>query len=406
MFLWVTVREGEGWLDKKIAILEAFLPTRILMSCLPTCIWADAITDVSAIFDFAVPSDGGPTNVWWTALSSIALLSAFRLQMIRVILWLREMPFEYRFTYIVKCSVPGYGLTVAFDFHELEWEVIVTWELLLLVVSLFYPLILVGEVIYLIRENWRRTGKAKKTTKHSIGIAVLEMVESVSQLAIQCRAFSVGALKPNVFWLSFCFSVIGILKALVIWILNYEELSTGVKEYVCEGSSCFWVDMNMRSLPLRSDVLGQVEKVVHIELSGNILGSVNFAEWDTFLKTFPKLRNLHVTECEIRHPKPLCQALKNCHSLKEVGLGWNNLPYSYKWIREFCVALEDNKTLRECNICFNWETEEDQILVGEALASNKVIQTIHVGGRWEREVHGFELQKGSLRRMQSASEKD
>jgi len=236
------------------------------MSCLLTCIWADAITEVLAIFDFAVPSDVGPTHGWWTALSIIALYSAFRLQMIRFMLWREERPFEYRFTNIVKCAVPGYELKVAFE--ELGWRQIVRYELFLLVVSFFYPLILLGEVIYLSRDN-------------------------------------------------------------------------------------------------------------------------------------PNLRYLCANKCQIKHLKPLCQALKNCHSLKEVDLEWNNTPYSSNWIKEFCVVLEDNKTLRYCSISGNWETEEDQILVGEALASNKVIQRITVYGQWEREVHGFELQNGDLTRMRS-----
>merc|ERR1711920_299504 len=118
-------------------------------------------------------------------------------------------------------------------------------------------------------------------------MAILEIFESISQLAIQCRAFSVGALDHDVFWLSLSFSLAGILKALLTWIVKYDEFLTGTQEFLCE-KECDWTSKTLSRLPRYTD--GDHDIVHVIDLEGNLLDeSITSAEWEGFLKKFPNL---------------------------------------------------------------------------------------------------------------------
>ena len=304
-------RKGRGTLDRAQAFLESFLPSRFIICLSPLLVFSDVITDILSTFEFAVPSDGGPTEKWWTGLSCFFLYMSFRIQFVR---FLRQIPanwslrrrvyfcneigghLDMRLCSLLKVMTP---FSLAFDifpptiFARFNIQEMVFFELFMLLFWPIYPIVLVKELFDMVRDSWKRTGQGEGVPFELISMAIIEAMESLSQLAIQTRAYSVGALSESLFVTSAVFSLIGIVKAVLVYLLSYKGSEAG--EVMCR----LQVDLSRRglsNLPKSKYIRGDPCVVKEIILGANNLKNVTADDWLTFLSTFPRLTMIYLGE--------------------------------------------------------------------------------------------------------------
>ena len=146
----------------------------------------------------------------------------------------RKAHLDMRITNIMRVMIPfSLVCNIIPDYYVSQDERLdmVRLELLMLLVWPIYPILLFKEIVNLIRDSWNRTGEARGLPYELKSMALIEALESISQLSIQTRAFDVGVLSKRVFIMSAVFSVIGFIKAIVVYIASYNEAALG--EYQC-----------------------------------------------------------------------------------------------------------------------------------------------------------------------------
>ena len=169
----------------------------------------------------------------------------------------------------------------------------VFFELFMLLFWPIYPIVLVKELFDMVRDSWKRTGQGEGVPFELISVAIIEAMESLSQLAIQTRAYSVGALSESLFVTSAVFSLIGIVKAVLVYLLSYKGSEAG--EVMCR----LQVDLSRRglsNLPKSKYIRGDPCVVETIILRANNLKNVTADDWSAFLSTFPRLTMIYLGE--------------------------------------------------------------------------------------------------------------
>ena len=239
---------------------------------------------------------------------------------------------------LVCHSVPG-----NYVFDQEDRLDMVRLELLMLLVWPIYPILLFKEIVNLIRDSWNRTGEAQGLPYELKSMALLEALESIAQLSIQSRAFDVGFLSERVFVMSAAFSVIGFIKAVVVYVASYNEAELGE----CQCSRvCQWEYLS--SLP--KCFSGDTSVVKSINFRKSNLNDVTGKEWSTFLSRFSNLTHISLSSCELVDIKSIADGLEACAISTDLKLQEIKLPRNYlgkvtksDWARLFSIFTKSDK---------------------------------------------------------------
>lgn len=417
-----TKRESSGWYDHLNAHLEAFLITRAIICSMPLIILSDVVTDLLAALEFAMPPDGGPTEKNWTILSFFFLFIVFRIQMLRYLTkkgwiakafkrsrrlstshvqWYHLTRFQRKQRHldvtIVKLLLTGIPFSMVFiDVFEVE-DMDCTYRLMMIFLeigtalsSLFWPIILIWDVVDLTRLTWRRTGRGDGVPIELIELGFIESLESLSQLSLQARAYSVGALGRNIFITSAFFSVGGILKAC----MNYWGYRHSFK--LGEFTRVRHADWSLRSLSSVPELFVGNSIVETIDMSNNNFGSVKSDAWARFLARFGNLTKLDLSWCFTSSAgvSELMEAFKTNETVQHLNLAHNDI--SSEGMRAVVEMLKTNKTLRYLHLDFNGDSKNDTQVLADGLKQNDVLLVVTVEGLHDvdilGELEGYNLQ--------------
>jgi len=304
--------------------IEAFLFTRAFLSVSSFLTFIDVITDIIATVEFASPSDGGPPEKWWTAWSVFFLYIAFRAGLIRY--------FEFKNRGVPLTPGNILILTIPFSlncrFKTNTGITLLLKEIAILLFFPFYPFLLLDEIVGLVRETWRRTGIGYGVPVGVTELAVLEIIESVSQFGIQTRAYTQRALATETYFLSAGFSLFSILRSIYAYQSNYHDIK------VPSPVGDVW-DCSNCGLQLLANYNGiRSSRVDHVLLNGNNFENVLEDEWKSFIFTllphtkYATLTRLDVSRCNLgdEGAKAIGGALKNLQKpIDKLFLDANNI---------------------------------------------------------------------------------
>lgn len=417
-----TKRESRDVYGHINAHLEAFLITRVLICLIPLIIFIDVVTDLIAAVQFAMPPDGGPTEKNWTMLSFLFLFLVFRIQMLRFFIkigWMakvlkwsssfskspiqlqrlsmhgrKQMHLDVTLVKLILTGIPFSMVYIdIFEVEDMDCSyrlMMIFLEIVIASSALFYPMILIKDVIYLTRQTWRRTGRGDGVPAELIELGFIESLESLSQLSLQARAYDVGALSRDIFITSAVFSVGGILKACV----NYYQYrhSFRLGEFTCDRDA----DWSRRSLNSIPELFVGNSIVETIDMSDNNFNSVKSHAWARFLATFENLTALNLSWCFTSDAgvSELMEAFKTNDTVQHLHLCHNEI--SSEGMRAIVEMLKTNKTLRYLHLDFNGESKNDTQVLADGLEQNDVLLEVIVEGLPDfeilRELEGYNLQ--------------
>lgn len=295
--------------------IESFILTRVLLAFSPFLTWIDVVTDIVATVEFASPLDGGGTEKWWTAWSSLFLYLAFRAGLMRYFEFKnRSVPLT--FSNLLILIVP---FMLNYKFKTNTRATVIQKEIAIMLFFPFYPFILLWEIIGLVGETWRQTANGQGVPFGVIELAVLEIVESMCQFSLQTRAYTLHSLDPVTYYLSGGFSLFSILRAVYTYWSCYLNIKIGPPR---DG---VW-DCSMQGLKLLPKCLNAIS-VERVVLDRNCIKNVTEGNWNTFFGEFPYLTELSLVGCELAETGAVAleAALKRNQGLVDLNLENNKI---------------------------------------------------------------------------------
>jgi len=210
-------------------------------------------------------------------------------------------------------------------------------ELLLIPLVPIHFLFLLIEVPRLSIKNFRAMSQPEAETPPEIILLFLfEAVEAVPQISAQSWLFFNASYlyDPFIFWMSFTFSVIGIIKAIGTFIINYKKIVGGIVRIPTCSKTLTFKDQDLRMLP--GAFIGNSEMVNRIHLTNNKLDKVTSTAWAHFFQKFPHAKYINLNEnklddiCVKHFAKVLpIKKIGNAKSERQFNRGsWHQVPCS------------------------------------------------------------------------------
>jgi len=386
-------RDNDGVIDKMAAALEAFWLTRLYLSLICFTLLFDVGTDLRAIWEYTDISSDWTAQKWIFLISIISLLLSFRMGILNLYMQHNERSLEYSKGSIIRAYIPfAYLPRVLWlqynvirrprridwvppkNFREKLWWVLscLKTEFLILVLSPFYPVYLIIAVPALAHRSWCLMAKRRMPPVEAIVLSLIEVMEGIPQMIAQSLAYKYDLLQSDSFWTSMVFSILGCIKAIITYAVNYHRVQHGIW-FIHWDKMCAWNNKDMKKLPLA--FIGDSTTVEWIWLNDNNLDDNQ--EWEKFFQLFPKLKELHL----ISEKPGLRNALKFCTALlrqkiEVLRLNDNNL--TDVAANKLADVLRVNKSIVQLNCNKNRITSWGARTLAQSLERNGTLEELYI----------------------------
>jgi len=295
----------------------------------------DILTDWLTLHEFAMTG-----QKWWTAISFMALYysnrlglyrwarASYRVRDYRMFAGMTEMKLDW--TLLVH-GTPLLGpLVDMFWLNKKDWKtraknsfIVAVWlcietEIILSFFSWFYIFVVFYEICNIIPTWWKnlKNNYRAKRPAELIVIPALEIFEAFPQIAIQFRAYydPEYIMDSTIFTLSATFSIIGLVKAIVVFLYYYPVLKQGVYRVYNE------LDFSWRGLTSFPALDGDDKIVRELFLGGN-------PGFDVFsIPPMPVLERLRLNSCNLKSLTPKIEYIISLNDVSKfaANIGWSN----------------------------------------------------------------------------------
>jgi len=295
----------------------------------------DILTDWLTVYEFARTG-----QKWWTTISLMALYysnrlglyrwarASYRIRDYRMFADMTEMKLDW--TLLVHATPLLGPLVDMFWLNNKGWKaranssfvvavrLCIETEIILSFFSWVYIFVAFYEICIIIPTWWKHLKNNWRANRPSelIVIPALEIFEAFPQISIQFRAFydPEYIMDSTIFTLSATFSIIGVVKAIAVFVYYYPLLKQGVYKVYNE------LDFSFRGLKA-FPALDRDENIVRELFLGGNLG------FDVFsIPPMPVLESLRLNSCNLKSLTPKIEFIISLNdvSMFASNIGWSN----------------------------------------------------------------------------------